>query len=374
MGIGTFASPQSEPSGPLTVPEGKTLTIAPGAVIKGQESGACAAKDLANPTPCSIFVEGALDAVGTASEPITFTSINDNSIGGITGSGKPAAGDWGGIYAGTPGSVDVEHANVSYAFDGVQTYSTGATVLKNDSFSSSQYAAATVDGTSPTLEGNSSKDAGAVAFSVWSEALNMNLLGGNSATGGTLPVVQLDGQLGPNSTLPAEPAAWEVGVFEAPQTQQFAALEVPEGKTLTIAPGAVIKGKESGACAAKDLANPTPCSIFVEGALDAVGTASEPITFTSINDNSIGGITGSGKPAAGDWGGLYAATYWGDTAPTNAGSIDLEHAKVSYAYDGVETYSRGAATVLKSDAFVSSQYAAVTTFGTSPTTQGQLFR
>ena len=114
----------------VEVPVGATLTVQPGAVIKAEKGSECTAKDLGNFAPCAVFVEGTLDAIGTASEPITFTSINDNSIGGITGSGKPAAGDWGGIYAGTPGSVDVEHANVSYAFDGVQTYSTGATVLK----------------------------------------------------------------------------------------------------------------------------------------------------------------------------------------------------------------------------------------------------
>ena len=300
MEVGVFEAPQTQQFAALEVPEGKTLTIAPGAVIKGKESGACAAKDLANPTPCSIFVEGALDAVGTASEPITFTSINDNSVGGITGSGKPAAGDWGGHYAATywgdtaptnAGSIDLEHAKVSYAYDGVETYSRGAaTVLKSDAFVSSQYAAVTTFGTSPTLEDNSSDDAGKVAFSVWSEALNMNLLGGNSATGGTLPVVQLDGQLGPNSTLPLSRPAWRSASSKRLQTSSS-----QRSKSLkeTLHDRARRGDQGAGGLLFRSLPAYARCSLSVEGALSVVGTEEQPITFTSINDNTIGGTTGS---------------------------------------------------------------------------------
>ena len=34
---------------------------------------------------------------GTSAKPITFTSINDNSVGGTTGTGSPSADDWYGI-------------------------------------------------------------------------------------------------------------------------------------------------------------------------------------------------------------------------------------------------------------------------------------
>ncbi|HMJ72852.1 MAG TPA: hypothetical protein VK471_05735, partial [Solirubrobacterales bacterium] len=52
------------------------------------------------------------------------TSINDNSIGGTTGSGSPHAGDWRGIATlGEHGSIDLEHASLSYAQTAVQTYS-----------------------------------------------------------------------------------------------------------------------------------------------------------------------------------------------------------------------------------------------------------
>ncbi|HMJ72856.1 MAG TPA: hypothetical protein VK471_05755, partial [Solirubrobacterales bacterium] len=67
-----------------SVDEGATLTIEPGAILKVEGAGA-------------LSVRGTLNAIGTAAAPITFTSINDNSIGGTTGSGSPHAGDWRGI-------------------------------------------------------------------------------------------------------------------------------------------------------------------------------------------------------------------------------------------------------------------------------------
>lgn len=64
-------------------------------------------------------------------------------------------------------------------------------------------------------------------------------------------------------------------------------VDVPSGVTLTIAPGTAIKaegrgGGEQGFCGSSIY-----CLISVQGTLDAVGTEAEPITFTSLNDNSM---------------------------------------------------------------------------------------
>jgi hypothetical protein len=42
-----------------------------------------------------------------------FTSLNDNSVGGDTGSGSPAAGDWLGIAS--TGNTEIEYATIAYA-------------------------------------------------------------------------------------------------------------------------------------------------------------------------------------------------------------------------------------------------------------------
>ncbi|HTV12089.1 MAG TPA: hypothetical protein VME20_09515, partial [Acidimicrobiales bacterium] len=71
----------------FTVGPHATLTIRAGTVVKFT-AGA------------GLSVEGTLDSTGTAARPVVMTSVNNNSVGGATGSGKPAAGDWGGVVVG----------------------------------------------------------------------------------------------------------------------------------------------------------------------------------------------------------------------------------------------------------------------------------
>ena len=93
----------------LTVPAGVTLTIEPGAVIKFSLSPPGCSSDRAG-----LQVQGGLVAEGTTAAPIIFTSWNDSSVGGATGSGTPAAGDWDRILfeAGSTGTL--RHVVIKY--------------------------------------------------------------------------------------------------------------------------------------------------------------------------------------------------------------------------------------------------------------------
>jgi hypothetical protein len=143
--------------------------------------------------------------------------------------------------------------------------------------------------------------------------------------------VAVDGEVNVSQTMPATPFAWEIS--------GYATVDVPAGVTLTVAPGAVIKSSEGSGN--DDSCGGYGCSISVEGTLDAVGTEAEPITFTSINDNTIGGKTGSGTPAQGEWQGISAG---------NEGEVDLAHATIDYATTGLSSATDKHVTV-RSDVF-----------------------
>jgi hypothetical protein len=93
-----------------------------------------------------------LNAVGTSTSPIVFTSWQDNSVGGATGNAAPAAGDWSGIYS-SGGTIDLENADVSYS----SVVGSGMVSLKAiaDSFISNQgNAAIEVQGAAVSIQAN----------------------------------------------------------------------------------------------------------------------------------------------------------------------------------------------------------------------------
>jgi hypothetical protein len=368
----------------VDVPAGVTLTVAPGAVIKSSEGSGGNGDNGCGSYQCSISVEGTLDAVGTASEPITFTSINDNTIGGATGSGEPKPGEWQGIAAiGSGATLDIEHATVAYAVAAVQTlYHSGAVTLNDDQINAAQAGVSSpnsgagspitltnnsIDGGvdvecsgSLTVTGNTitggianycdavgaavgsvvdiatnhvtiaTGDGDSPAISVAAANLNFTALASNTITAPSASdAIAVDGEVNVSQTMPATPFAWEIS--------GYATVEVPSGVTLTVAPGAVIKSSGGSGTNGGNGCGTYECSISVAGTLDAVGTASEPITFTSINDNSVGGATGTGTPSAEEWAGIAAVG--------SGATLDIKHATVAYALEAVQTLNSGAVTL-----------------------------
>ncbi len=364
----------------LTVPHGKTLTLAAGTTLKG-DAGA------------GLQVSGGLTSNGTAAAPVVLTSIKDDSAGGDTNSDAmsttPAAGDWAGIVLSTGGaapsaptlklaytrvshnqqtyvssasSVSVTNSSFlrgpgsGYGVGGLQITASGPIAIKDNTVSglanpggwssqgisvtqlgSGATATTTVSGntvynadstaisvSSPrsiTVQNNAVGGGTARAYELSSEALWPTLVNGNTATGDRQNVLAVSGRLAAN---------WLLPYAGLPVVLMSGGLTVPNGKTMTLAAGTVLKADPNA-------------SLTVNGGLAANGTAAAPVSLTSIKDDSAGGDTnGDGRAtsaASGDWSGVSLAT--GDAAPS-APTLKLAYARVRYSQS---TYVSSASSV-----------------------------
>lgn len=291
-----------------------TLTIAPGSVIKLAASGS---------------LDGSIDAQGTAQAPITITSINDNSIGGATGTGFPQPDDWEGVFTGGgPSGTVFDHTAIKYSGYGIQDYSGDITVT-NSTFSSTWASAITVTAGLATIENNVINASaltpddnpalpGSAAISIQG-SIDFSRIYGNTGTGDGHPGTYVSGTATGPTTIQADPG-WPLVIgTDLKCTPTSTTTQCSQGHqslyvdgSLTVEPGAVIKFLYDG-------------NLSVNGSLTAQGTAAAPIGFTSAYDSSIGDPTGLTGPAAGDWPGLGTS-----------GSATIDYATIKYATHGVD--------------------------------------
>ena len=275
-----------------------------------------------------LTVYGTLTANGNPSQNIHFTSIDDNSVGGNTGSGSPAPGAWRGIrFQGDgsyQGSGTLTHSVFRYGgqhwsgdfYTTLFLYGTNSHVTLTDStveYSShvGLYAKYT---TSPIITRCSflNNAEWGIAYRATSINLRDSSFGGNGS--GAVRTASLSGETIGNITLSgntilsnnggkngisvegyvAGNCQWQANSgFPYIMTNYFL---VNAGATLTLDPGAVIKFA-------------TTQTFTVQGTLNAPGTSGNEIHFTSIKDDTVGGDTNGDDiatfPARGDWAGVY---------------------------------------------------------------------
>ena len=301
----------------IDVPEGVTLTFAPGTIVKGTGTWISG----------GIRVDGELVTTGTDADPVVLTSIKDDTVGGDTnGDGAastPAVNDWGGVQVNGTGAIHLEKSSVRYGGVGGQT--SGSVVIKSNQFLSATVA---IYAPSPTVQDNHAVNGPPVdapcggcymgAFNVGSDSLNFGLLGGNTVSGTGVRALEVSGtavtSTFPGGQLPLIIPNFSGGYGADPS------IDVPEGVTLTFAPGTIVKGTGTWISG----------GIRVDGELVTTGTDADPVVLTSIKDDTVGGDTnGDGAastPAVNDWGGVQV---------NGTGAVTLKGIIIRFASTGL---------------------------------------
>lgn len=266
-----------------------TLTIEPGVAVYGH-------------TQTYLEVDGRLNAVGTSGSPILFSSYLNSE-----------AGEWVGVivngYEGV-GQATLDYVTIRYAgqaywsdrfnlgvFEGGQVTVTHSTLTNG-----AGYGAWAEFGAALTFDHNTVTTNTLAALRVWPDVL-ATLGADNTFSGNGLDQVHTG-----SGPLPVE------GEFTWSNTNQAEAYElaglvtVKPAATLNIEPGVEVAGAAGS-------------ELYVEGALNAIGTATQPITFTAS--------TNVRQP--GWWNGI---NFWGPTGQRATGRLEYVTVELGGGHDG----------------------------------------
>jgi YD repeat-containing protein len=378
----------------LTVDHGVTLTVNEGVVIK------------AYGTYSPLNVYGTLDVNGTAANPVTFTSIKDDTAGGDTNldgnATTPTAGNWPGIrgYDATdePMRILMDYAELRYAPLSVSATSGAETgvdpkqsevSLTNSRFEHGSYVEATLLGP-VSIAGNvvengvgEFKSTGIyVSQYGLSETLSPVTVTGNTVSGMTHVGIKVDTS---NSLSLVEPVVENnaVSMVGSDAVWVRANRLVPSKLENNTATADTMRIMSLGGTLVEDLTLPRPglpvaigrqysggltvevgvtftigegvvikaytdnySHLTVYGTLDVNGTAANPVIFTSVKDDTAGGDTNldgnATTPAIGDWPGVRLL---GDSAAMTASNVEVRYADTGVSASDGSSASLAGSTV-----------------------------
>jgi len=290
-------------SGTITVPTGVTLAIAPQVVMKVYSGSPAFA------------INGTLNAIGSDSGPgqIITTSYKDDSYGGDTNNdnsaSSPAVGDWGTLYQFSSTSTSSVIRNCLFQFGGTGGPTTGVinTVSASPTIVRSTFM---LDRTAMVFDGNSTSNVDTVSVLNFTETpISMSLIANPTFNHMTIQGTPANSYTAIG--LLAETYGQNVhtvvrslgtGVLSNMPYAPTGTIDIAFGATWTIDPGVVIK-------MGRYFVDPFGTFIQIDGALNANGTPTAPIVFTSMADDQFGGDTyldgAASTPVFGQWNTLY---------------------------------------------------------------------
>lgn len=284
----------------------------------------------------SLYVAGRLNAPGSADAPIYFTDSRDDSIGTDIGQDgtatTPAPGWWRGIQVRNAGTATMNHCTVAYAGyaenAAIFMNGTGSLALNNSTLRDTYGAGLRVEAGYTALEssGNSFENNTISGVRV---AANASWTDTTSAFSGNRYDVLLEG-----GAITRE-VTWQLN---PPYTLCVGLSDVLLGGegVLTIMPDTIIKFNQY-------------LSMYVDGRLNALGSADAPLYFTDSRDDSVGTDIGQDGDAT-----APSPGWWRGIQIRGAGSASMRHCIVAYGgyAEGAGIYLRGLGALTLSDTVI----------------------
>ncbi|MCH8494956.1 MAG: T9SS type A sorting domain-containing protein [Balneolales bacterium] len=310
----------------IIVPDGVTLTVEEGVVVKAWNS--------------RIVVSGTLLAEGSDQEPVVFTSVRDDNVGNPNDTNRdgnatvPAITNWRGIIFDT-GSDDSVLDYVELRYANTNNYNFGGTVgnfnansgiavadsditISNSEIRDVRIGITVLRDGKPTIENNSILNTEQVPLAL-SLSADPVVIGNTIENSGLRAIGLVSETVSRNGVV----RRLNFGGFENITYALLGSITIASGTEISVEPGVVIKGE-------------TRQDIYVEGAFKAEGDAEHgPVIFTSIRDDNYGNPNdtnrdgGANAPSGYDWGSIV---FRNSTDEVNSG---LDNVEIWYATHGV---------------------------------------